>query len=100
VSIAYYSARLDSIIPKVRPLLTKDPRVKVAVVFGSILRRDEVRDIDIAVYTHPPLTLKELLLLGDRLEREVGIPIDLIPLNEVDPKLQYKSTDGRPTNSY
>ena len=46
----------------------KDSRIKIAVIFGSILHEGSVRDIDVAVHYSPPLSLKEILLLGDELE--------------------------------
>ncbi|MEQ9715139.1 MAG: nucleotidyltransferase family protein [Candidatus Asgardarchaeia archaeon] len=90
MSIVYYNIDLNRIVPKLKQILVKDNRVKIAIIFGSALRRREVRDIDIAIYAYPRLSLKEILLLGDRLERAIDIPIDLIPLDEVFPKLQYK----------
>ena len=89
MSIVYYNVKLSDVLPRLRRVLESDSRVKIAVVFGSILKGGLVRDVDVAVYTDPPLELKELLLLGDELERAVGVPVDLVPLCEVEPKLQY-----------
>ena len=90
MSISYYSINLNKLRPALERILREDNRVKVAIIFGSILRRKDVRDIDIAIYAYPPLSLKEILLLGDKIEREVGIPIDIVPLDEIPPKLQYR----------
>jgi len=60
--------------------LEKDDRVLVAVVYGSAIRREEVRDVDIAVYAKPDMSLKEFLRIEAELEREVGVPVDLVCL--------------------
>ncbi len=62
----------------------------IAVLFGSITRRRKVRDVDIAVYASS-FTLKELLKLEARLEREIGAPVDLVQLDLAPPKLVYEA---------
>jgi len=81
--------------------LRRDRRVLIAVAFGSVLSSEHVRDVDIGLVTHPPLTLKELLVLAGRLELLIGVPVDLVPITEVPPKLQYKMlASGKPLKSY
>ncbi len=96
-NIVYYRVKLEDIVSKLENVLRSDPRVEIAVLFGSVLYSNDVRDIDIAIYAYPPLALKELLLLGDKLERIINIPVDLVPLNEIPPSLQYKVLiEGKP----
>ena len=90
MSIVYYDVKLNDVIPKLKQILERDSRIKIAVIFGSILYEGPVRDIDVAVYSNPPLSLKEVLLLSDELERAINVPVDLVPLDRVDPRLQYR----------
>ncbi len=90
MSIIYYDVKLNDVIPKLKQILERDSRIKIAVIFGSILYEGPVRDIDVAVYSNPPLSLKEVLLLSDELERAINVPVDLVPLDRVDPRLQYR----------
>jgi len=89
MSINYYTVELEEVIDRIKRVLSRDKRVRVAVLFGSSTRRRLVRDVDVAFYATPPLTLKETLLLGYLVESELGVPVDLIPLNEIPPPLQY-----------
>ncbi|MGQ4834728.1 MAG: hypothetical protein ACP6IS_12655 [Candidatus Asgardarchaeia archaeon] len=68
MSIPYHNINLDKVVPKLKQILMKDNRIKIAIIFGSALCRKEVRDIDVAIYAYPQLILKEILLLGDKLE--------------------------------
>jgi len=90
MSIVYYDVKLNDVMPKLKQILERNSRIKIAVIFGSILYGGPVRDIDVAVYSSPPLSLKEILLLSDELERAINVPVDLVPLDRVDPRLQYR----------
>jgi predicted nucleotidyltransferase len=54
--------------------------VELAVVFGSFLDGKEFRDVDVAVYSEG-LDLEDLLKLGAELE--LGVPVDLVPLDQL-----------------
>ena len=74
-----------------KKVLEREDRVLVAVIYGSAIRRKEVRDIDIAIYAKPDISLKELLKVEAELEREIGVPVDLVSIDKVPPKLAYKA---------
>ena len=80
------------LIRRLGELLSSAPRVgsrlQLAILYGSLLRRRIVRDIDIAVAAAPPLTFQELLHLGNHLELALALPIDLAPLHVLPPKLR------------
>jgi len=82
---------LKEVIEKVKKVLEREDRVLVAVVYGSATRRERVRDIDIAIYAKPDMPLREFLRIEAELEREIGVPVDLVPLDRVPPELAYKA---------
>ncbi len=90
MSITHYVVNRSELLKKLKEALSRDSRVLIAVAYGSILRSSVVRDVDLGVVTSPPLTLKDLLILSARLELLVGVPIDIVPICGVSPKLQYK----------
>ncbi|MEM2915340.1 MAG: nucleotidyltransferase domain-containing protein, partial [Candidatus Bathyarchaeia archaeon] len=62
----------------------------LAYLFGSITRRNRVRDIDVAIYAAPILEFEEFLKLGAKLELELKIPLDLVQIQELKPTFRYK----------
>ncbi len=64
-------------------MLARDLRVKLVYLFGSSAdpNRREVRDLDLALLTKPPLSLEELLELRADLARHIGVDLDLVPLD-------------------
>jgi len=51
--ITYHEISVDSLINRLKPLLEKLPNLEIAVLFGSVLRRELVRDLDVGVYFRP-----------------------------------------------
>jgi len=90
VEIKYYEASLDAVAERLEATLEKLPDLLIAILFGSVLRRKFVRDVDIAVYFRYEESLKDLIELAGTLEDELGLPIDVVPLREVPPKLKLK----------
>ena len=88
--IRYYEINLNDLLRKLREALDKRD-VAVAVLFGSALRRRRVRDVDVGVYLEGERGLGELLKLEAELESVLGVPVDLIPLDEAPPRLTYKA---------
>ncbi len=72
---------------KIREILEPRKEIVLAVLFGSFIKRDIARDVDLAVYIAREIKLYEALeyseLLGKILEREIGLPFDIIILNTV-----------------
>jgi len=82
---------------KLEEILQKNDKIKSAYVFGSFIRRNAFRDIDIAVYSVPSLTLEGLLELGAKIELELGFPADVAQLQDLNPKLRLKILmEGKP----
>ena len=78
----------DSIIIKLKALLAREKQVKFAWLFGSLTRRDSVRDIDVAIHSEPELPFKEFLNLNAQIELELGLPVDMIEIAKVPTTLQ------------
>lgn len=82
----YYSVdnkEKELLISMIRDLL-REYGASLGIIFGSFVDLNEFRDIDIAVYGRN-LNLNKLLSLGARLEEVLGIPVDVVPLMDVDP---------------
>ena len=83
--IQYYKIgqkQKNSIIAKLEAFLAKEEQIKQAWLFGSITRRDSVRDMDVAIHAEPELSFKEYLNLNAQIELELGIPVDLIEITK------------------
>lgn len=87
----YYSLEereREVLLSKVREVLERRG-VELAVVFGSFLNGKEFRDVDVAVYSEG-LDLEDLLKLGAELELELGVPVDLVPLDQLSPEFRLE----------
>ena len=89
--ITYYEVSVDTLTERLKPFLEKLPNLEIAVLFGSVLRREFVRDIDIGVYFRPEEDLRNLIKLAGLIEDELGIPVDITPLQRAPPKLRLKA---------
>ena len=78
------------LLEQVRASLKKNPRIALACMFGSFLSRKSFRDLDVAIYAIPPLSFEELLDLSAKLELELGIPTDVVQLQDLDPTFRQK----------
>jgi len=66
----------------------------VVVIFGSVLRRRHVRDVDIAVKFGREVGLEEWLAMGAELEELLGVPVDLVPLDEAPTWVRLEALAG------
>lgn len=80
----------NKIIENIKNIILENEKILIAIIFGSILERNKIRDIDIAIYSIPNLNIEDLLALSDKIEEIVNIPIDVIPLIEIMPYMRYK----------
>jgi predicted nucleotidyltransferase len=57
-----------------------DPRVLALYLFGSRGRHEATdgSDVDVAILFRQEVSLRDLLLLEDSLERRLGLPVDLV----------------------
>ena len=90
MSITYYEVSLESVVDKLKSTLERLPNLVIAVLFGSALRRRYIRDVDVAVYFSSEESLKDIIDLTSRLEEELKLPVDVVPLRETPPKLRVK----------
>ena len=90
MSIQYYEVSIDSVVDKLKAALEKLPNLVIAVLFGSALRRKYVRDVDVAVYFSSEESLRDIIDLSSKLEGELGLPVDVVPLRKAPPKLRVK----------
>ncbi len=74
MSLRYYEVRAEEVAERLRKRLGADPRVKLAAMFGSVLRRSVVRDVDMAVYAAPRMSLAEILRMSGKLEEALEYP--------------------------
>jgi len=78
----------EAIVAKVREVL-EDEGVLLAILFGSFVELDSFRDIDLAVYTRNYEDLSFIFRLANRLEEELGYPVDVVPLNIIPPRFRH-----------
>lgn len=80
----------DSVVEMLEP----KEEITIAFLFGSVVKRDSFRDIDIAVYLrpdYPPAKYLDLRLdLQLKLQQTLKKEVDLIILNQAPPLLRYK----------
>jgi predicted nucleotidyltransferase len=89
LSIRYYDVSIDSLKDQLKIVLEKLHNLVIAVLFGSVLKRRMVRDIDVGVYFHPEEDLKDIINLAGILEDEIRIPVDVSHFRSP-PKLRLK----------
>ncbi len=95
MSVEYFELDLVRVLKTVKEVLEGFEWVEVAVVFGSILRRSTVRDVDVGIIAVKPLTLEELNEIASKLEEALGVNVDVVPLDEVPSLLRFKAlTEG------
>jgi hypothetical protein len=91
MSVRYYEVDLETVVRVAESVLGRFEWVEAAVLFGSSLRRRVVRDIDIGIISVRPVSLEELSEAASQLEKELKIPVDLIPLELAPPLLRLKA---------
>ena len=94
MSITYYEVSVDALVDRLRAVLGGRPELVIAVLFGSVLRRKPVRDIDVGVYFRSEESLTDVIDLSNMLEDELKLPVDVVPLRLAPPKLRLKALMG------
>lgn len=76
--------------------LGRDPRVRLVYLFGSAVDPDVpgVRDVDLAIWSEPPLSTRELLELRADAVLAAGGPIDLVSLNRASILLAWEVAES------
>jgi predicted nucleotidyltransferase len=80
----YPPATARDIAARAADVLTRDSRVRLVYLFGSAADPASLvaRDVDLAVWTEPPLTVEDLVQLRAQLVDVVHARIDLVSLND------------------
>lgn len=91
MSINYYHISLEEISKKLKGILNSMLDVKIAVLFGSALTRNLVRDLDVGVYIDEKPDFKRIVEIGGVLEDSTSIPVDVVPLKKAPPRLRLKA---------
>ena len=89
--IQYYKIeekQKEAVITKLKGLLDSEREVTIAWLFGSLTRRNSVRDIDLAIHSEPKLTFKDFLNLNAQIELELGMPVDMIEIGNTPQSLK------------
>ena len=89
--VKYYHVSVEDASRRLREVLEGMWDVKVAVLFGSALRRPFVRDLDVAIFFEPEPDLKRVTQVSDALEDALGVPVDVVPLNWAPAELRLKA---------
>ena len=88
----------QELIKKIRGFLNKYDEILLAVIYGSFIRSESIRDIDIAVFTRYKIPYNKVEEFEDTLSRaieeEVGLPIDLKIIDYAPPWFHIKALDG------
>ncbi len=78
------------ITEKLISVLEADSNVEFAVTFGSVLNKSKFRDVDVAVYFNKPHKGFSILKYMVKLDRAVGVEVDLTLLNSAGPFLRHE----------
>ncbi len=94
-------AERERIRQKLREALTGRPEVRFAHLFGSFLLEGGFEDVDVAVYLQPDAlygkdALQIAFDLASELERAVGMPVDVVVLNDAPLALRFEALRGEP----
>ncbi len=75
---------VDGFVEKLRSIHWPKYKVVYAILFGSAMRCNKPRDIDVAVMFSSNPDLSDIVRLADEISKTIGYPlekIDIVPLN-------------------
>jgi len=84
----YFEGNKEEILRKLRSVLNSEEEVLLAIVFGSFVELNSYRDVDVAIYAKSK-DLEYVAKLSAKLELELGVPVDVVPLDEISSKFRY-----------
>ncbi len=85
----YFRGGREERVRALREALEADEKVLLAVAFGSFVELESYRDIDVAVYA-TDTSLAYIARLGAELEARAGVPVDVVPLAELEPRFRWR----------
>ena len=90
----------EAVVAKIRDYLEHQDKIAFAIIFGSFIKGEAFRDIDIAVYSEKELELIRMGIIQAELTERTGQAIDLVSLKGLpykDPAFAYEIvTHGEP----
>ncbi|MEM3437167.1 MAG: nucleotidyltransferase domain-containing protein [Nitrososphaerales archaeon] len=89
--VNYHKISVETVSERLRAVLTSMSDVKIAVLFGSALTRNHVRDLDVGIFMNVEPDFKRVIEIVSALEDSIGVPVDVMPLNKAPPKLRFKA---------
>lgn len=84
----YFEGNKEVVLRKLRSVLNSEEEVLLAIVFGSFVELNSYRDVDVAIYAKSK-DLEYVAKLSAKLELELGVPVDVVPLDEISSKFRY-----------
>jgi len=84
----YFEGNKEEVLRKLRFVLNSEEEVLLAIVFGSFVELNSYRDVDVAIYAKSK-DLEYVAKLSAKLELELGVPVDVVPLDEISSKFRY-----------
>ncbi len=88
----------ELIVSIVTHYLAARPDVLFAYVFGSVVESGSFEDVDVAVYRSDELTnvdgLEYTIKMSVELERKVGLPVDVVPMNTAPSHIVHSISKG------
>lgn len=85
----------EAILGRLSDALSQDPRVVIAVVFGSFLEGEAFRDVDVGIWTTPDASRFVDLDLAASLSRRTGLPVDVRRLDDAPVSFRFHALRGR-----
>lgn len=92
------AAAKEQLIRRIADVLTARDIVRFAFVYGSFTEDTPFHDIDVAVYLVPSredAAIREAVELSNQLSNDVGMPVDVRPLNAASIPFRYRVIRGR-----
>lgn len=88
----------ESLVRHLAEELEKEPEIRFAYLYGSVLDSDTVHKVDVGLYLHEsevPTSAATSIDLSNRLAALVGMPMDVPVLNEAPLSFVYHVLRGR-----
>ncbi len=88
----------NKIIKTLSNILRKRKEILLAVVFGSFVRSEVFRDIDVAVFTGYKIPYNEVEVYEENLAKDIesliNIPVDVVVIDYAPPWFRVKALEG------